>query len=92
MCERLGAPLFGGQLGVAREELLERDRGRDDAGEEARGGVGDVLPGVGRATRDEDKRSGGRLNQLVLELNPEGALQDVDELMLVAVHVQRRSL
>src|SRR5260370_2260163 len=89
--ERLHPALLDGQLPVAHEELLEPDRCRHSACEEARGRIADVLPRVRCPTRDEQERSRRRLTHVVSELDPEPAFQDPDELVLIRVHVKRRS-
>src|SRR4029077_18558085 len=89
--ERLDPALLVGQLRVAHEELLERDRRGHSAGEEARRSIADVLPRVRCPTRDEHERSRRRLMHVVSELDPEPAFQDPDELVLIPVQVKRRS-
>jgi hypothetical protein len=44
------------------------------------------------ATRDEDERPGRRIPQLPVELDPEGALERVEDLVAVLVGVERRAL
>jgi len=69
--ERLHPTLLDGQLPIAHEELLERDRCRHSAGEEARGSIANVLPRVRCPTRDEHERSRRRLiRNPVASMNP----------------------
>ena len=89
--ERLYPALLDGQLRVAHEELLERDRCGHSAGKEARRSIADVLPRVRCPTRDEYERSRRRLIHVVSEPDPEPAFQNPDELVLIPVHVKRRT-
>ena len=85
-----GSAPLGGRLAHAEEEVLEVVGRLARADHEHPGRVGEDAERVRRAAGDEGERAGRRHDDLAVDLELDLAVEDVERLVLVDLHVHRR--
>ena len=89
-CGRLGKRPLGRRLAHVEEEVLEVVGRLARADHEHAGGLGLHAERVRRAPGDERERAGRRDDDLAVDLELDLAVEDVERLVLVDLHVHRR--